>query len=115
MLQIGRERKVDAILHCGDLFHDNKPSRNTLFKTIELLRKNCIGNDECMIEYLSDARVDFDSQYDSVNFQDPNFKHLTAVFASTGITMIQLERDIYLHGIFWQPLDLSIILVVHQK
>lgn len=84
MLQIGRERKVDAILHCGDLFHDNKPSRNTLFKTIELLRKNCIGNDDCMIEYLSDARIDFDSQYDSVNFQDPNFNISLPVFAIHG-------------------------------
>lgn len=84
MLQIGQRHKVDAVLHCGDLFHDNKPSRNTLFKTIELLRKNCIGNDECMIEYLSDARVDFDPQYDSVNFQDPNFNISLPVFAIHG-------------------------------
>lgn len=30
--------KVDFILHGGDFFHDNKPSRRTLFRTMELLR-----------------------------------------------------------------------------
>jgi len=33
------------ILLGGDLFHDNKPSRNCLFRTMDLLRKYTQGDD----------------------------------------------------------------------
>ena len=84
LLQIGKERQVDAILHCGDLFHDNKPSRKTLFKTIELIRKYCTGDNECLLEYLSDPLVDFGVNYDAVNFQDPNYNISIPFFAIHG-------------------------------
>jgi double-strand break repair protein MRE11 len=35
--------QVDFLLLGGDLFHENKPSRNTLHKTMVLIRKYCFG------------------------------------------------------------------------
>jgi len=47
------------ILLGGDLFHENKPSRKTLFYTMELLRKYCMGDKPCQIELLSDRKTNF--------------------------------------------------------
>ena len=47
------------ILFGGDLFHENKPSRRAVHKTISLLRKYCLGDKECHLEFLSDPNVNF--------------------------------------------------------
>ena len=44
--------KVDFLLLGGDLFDANKPSRNTLNKTIELLNKYCLGTGDIHFTYL---------------------------------------------------------------
>ncbi|KAM0688343.1 meiotic recombination [Conglomerata obtusa] len=49
-LQVARESKADLIIQGGDLFHDNSPSRNTLIKTISLLKKYTLGNREINFE-----------------------------------------------------------------
>ena len=36
--------QVDMILLGGDLFHDNKPSRSTLFRTMGILKKYVMGD-----------------------------------------------------------------------
>ena len=36
--QVGKITFIDFILLGGDLFHDNQPSRKTMFETINLLR-----------------------------------------------------------------------------
>jgi double-strand break repair protein MRE11 len=82
LLQIARSQQVDAILHCGDLFHENKPSRKTMFTTIELLRRYCLGDSPCSLEYLSDAKQDFG--YPCVNFQDPDINIAIPIFAIHG-------------------------------
>ena len=41
------------------MFHDNKPSRQALYKTIELLRMYCMGNEPVKFEVVSDQRVNF--------------------------------------------------------
>ena len=38
----------------GDLFHKNKPSRRSMFKCINLLRKYSLGNKPCEFEFLGD-------------------------------------------------------------
>ena len=51
--------QVDFILLGGDLFHDNKPSRQVLTRTMELLRHYCMGERPCPIEFRSDQAVNF--------------------------------------------------------
>ena len=47
------------ILLGGDLFHENKPSRQIMHKCLTLLRKYCLGDDPVTIEILSDQRINF--------------------------------------------------------
>lgn len=51
--------QVDLLLLGGDLFHDNKPSRPTLVKTVNLLMKYCLGDDPIQFRILSDAADNF--------------------------------------------------------
>ena len=51
--------QVDFILLGGDLFHDNKPSRQVLTRTMELLRHYCMGERPCPIEFRSDQASNF--------------------------------------------------------
>jgi len=46
VLQIGVSNNVDLILQVGDLFHDNRPSRYCINRTINIIRKNIV--DECI-------------------------------------------------------------------
>jgi double-strand break repair protein MRE11 len=62
ILQLARQHDVDGILLGGDLFHENKPSRLTLHRTMELLRLYCLGDRPCQLELLSDPSVNFPSK-----------------------------------------------------
>lgn len=46
--------QVDFILLAGDLFHENKPSRESIYRTTALLRKYTMGDRPVQIELLSD-------------------------------------------------------------
>ena len=60
--------QVDLILLGGDLFHDNKPSRQVLHHTMELLRHYCLGERPCPIEFRSDQAINFQhSRYDTTS------------------------------------------------
>eukprot|EP00200_Dunaliella_tertiolecta_P007772 CAMPEP_0202389858 /NCGR_PEP_ID=MMETSP1127-20130417/85364_1 /ASSEMBLY_ACC=CAM_ASM_000462 /TAXON_ID=3047 /ORGANISM="Dunaliella tertiolecta, Strain CCMP1320" /LENGTH=84 /DNA_ID=CAMNT_0048991779 /DNA_START=12 /DNA_END=263 /DNA_ORIENTATION=+ len=41
VLQQALEMNVDLVLLGGDLFHENKPSRSTLVRTIDIIKKYC--------------------------------------------------------------------------
>jgi len=45
---------VDFLLLAGDLFHENKPSRESLYQTIALLREYTLGDRPVQVELLSD-------------------------------------------------------------
>jgi double-strand break repair protein MRE11 len=51
------------VLLGGDLFHDNKPSRKSLFRCIELLRRYCMGDNPVKIQILSDQALNFHTSY----------------------------------------------------
>lgn len=69
-LEIGKQHKCDFVLHGGDLFEHNKPSKNTMVKTIDLLRKYTMGAKRIGFQVVSDQSKNFVSG--SVNFEDPN-------------------------------------------
>lgn len=49
----------------GDLFHENKPSRSTLVKTIEILRRYCLSDRPVQFEVVSDQSVNFGNKYET--------------------------------------------------
>ena len=58
------------VLLAGDLFHDNKPSRRTLHKTMEILRRYCMGPDPVQFQIVSDQRSNFRGLGGTVNYED---------------------------------------------
>ncbi|KAK9752639.1 meiotic recombination [Basidiobolus ranarum] len=84
ILKLARREEVDFILLGGDLFHENKPSRKTLYQTMALLREYCMGDKPCKMEYLSDQSVNFPDRFASVNYQDPNYNVSIPVFSIHG-------------------------------
>ncbi len=59
VLQMAVEQNVDFLLLGGDLFHDNKPSRATLVKTMQLFTKYCLGDRLIPFRVLSDQAANF--------------------------------------------------------
>ena len=59
MLEAAKENKVDFVLLGGDLFHENKPSRATLCKTVDILRKYAFGESPITFEIISDQAINF--------------------------------------------------------
>lgn len=51
--------QVDFVLLGGDLFHENKPSRTTLVKAIEILRRYCLNDQPVQFQVVSDQTVNF--------------------------------------------------------
>lgn len=45
ILRTASSERVDLILQGGDLFHDNRPSRNCLNRAVGLLKRYCIGSE----------------------------------------------------------------------
>ncbi|KAJ3190528.1 Double-strand break repair protein mre11a, partial [Irineochytrium annulatum] len=84
ILQIATEREVDFILLGGDLFHDNKPSRKCMHRTMYLLRKYCMGSRPCAFDFLSAQDEVFKDSFHTVNYQDPNYNVSLPVFSIHG-------------------------------
>lgn len=63
ILKHAQKNKVDFILHGGDLFHDNKPSRRALHRVTELLRKYTLGPTAPKFKIISDQSVNFHGSY----------------------------------------------------
>lgn len=58
----------------GDLFHDNRPSRRCLHRTMEILRKYALGPDPVRVQTLAGT----------FNFQDPNYAVHLPIFSIHG-------------------------------
>lgn len=59
----GTASQVDIVLLGGDLFHDNKPSRTTLVRAMEILSKYCLKPKPIAFKVLSDEAKAFVSGY----------------------------------------------------
>ncbi|KAI1210686.1 DNA repair exonuclease [Annulohypoxylon truncatum] len=84
IMNLARTEDVDMVLLAGDLFHDNKPSRKALYKVMRSLRKNCLGNKPCELQFLSDATEVFDGGLGHVNYEDPDINISIPVFSIHG-------------------------------
>ncbi|KAK5802053.1 Mre11 DNA-binding presumed domain-containing protein [Linnemannia elongata] len=84
ILKLAAESEVDMILLGGDLFHDNKPSRKTLYNTTRLLKQYCLGDKPISLEFLSDPADNFPEGIENVNYMDANLNIAIPVFSIHG-------------------------------
>ena len=101
---LAKEQDVDMVLLAGDLFHDNKPSRKSMYQVMRSLRMNCYGERPCELEMLSDGSENFPGYadggisasirimkanlqvraFDHVNYEDPDINVAIPVFSIHG-------------------------------
>lgn len=84
ILQKALEHRVDFVLLAGDLFHDNKPSRRTMHRTMQILRKYCMGSGAVRFQVISDQHINFKANHGCVNYEDPNYSVQLPVFTIHG-------------------------------
>ena len=84
IMELARSREVDMVLLAGDLFHENKPSRKSLYNVMRSLRLNCFGAKPCEVEILSDGSQAFDRTFDYANYEDPDINVSIPVFSIHG-------------------------------
>ncbi|KDQ12534.1 hypothetical protein BOTBODRAFT_34499 [Botryobasidium botryosum FD-172 SS1] len=86
VLKLAVKLKVDMILLGGDLFHENRPSRECLYRTIALLREYTFGDRPIEIELLSDPNEGkaHGFSFPAVNYEDPNLNVSIPVFSIHG-------------------------------
>jgi double-strand break repair protein MRE11 len=81
---LAKERDVDMVLLAGDLFHENKPSRKSMYQVMRSLRMNCLGDKPCELELLSDASENFQGAFNHVNYEDVDINVAIPVFSIHG-------------------------------
>ncbi|XP_023535065.1 double-strand break repair protein MRE11 isoform X1 [Cucurbita pepo subsp. pepo] len=81
---IAEQKQVDFLLLGGDLFHENKPSRSTLVKAIEILRHHCLNDKPVHFQVVSDQTINFPNTFGHVNYEDPHFNVGLPVFSIHG-------------------------------
>lgn len=86
ILQLAVKHDVDFILLAGDLFHENRPSRDCLYQVIGLLRQYTMGDKPIQVELLSDPNEGKAASYEfpAVNYEDPNLNVAIPVFSIHG-------------------------------
>ena len=89
---LARDKDVDMVLLAGDLFHDNKPSRKSMFNVMRSLRMNCYGERPCELELLSDSSEIFQGY---IHLLLHGRQACTADEDSQGIRPCQLRRSRY--------------------
>ncbi|KAI3804796.1 hypothetical protein L1987_26607 [Smallanthus sonchifolius] len=81
---LAEQKNVDFVLLGGDLFHENKPSRMTLVKTIEILRRYSLNDKPVQFQVVSDQTINFANVFGHVNYEDPHFNVGLPVFSIHG-------------------------------
>ena len=75
-LKNAKDKKCDFVIHAGDMFHENKPSRQTMHNTMNIFRKYCFGEDPVYFNILNkdeEGSTDiFKSNGGMPNFQNPH-------------------------------------------
>ena len=102
VLQVAQEQDADLVLLGGDLFHENKPSRATLVRTMDILARACLNDRPVQFQVLSDPATTVEGGYDMqtrillvksnvaalvfrrINFESPNHNIGLPVFTIHG-------------------------------
>lgn len=85
VLEIAKAEDVDMILLAGDLFHENKPSRQSMYQAMRSLRLNCLGDKPCELEVLGDQSVATeDTAVMHINYEDADINVAIPVFSIHG-------------------------------
>lgn len=86
VLQLAVKYDVDMVLLAGDLFHENRPSRETLYQTIALLREHVMGDKPVEIQLMSspDEGGANNGAFPGINYEDPNLNVGIPVFSIHG-------------------------------
>ena len=56
VLYLARRYRCDMVLLAGDLFHENRPSRRTLYKTMDILRRYTMGDNPVQVQILGNPQ-----------------------------------------------------------
>ena len=83
ILQMGRDQEVDFVLLGGDLFHDNRPTRNAEHQCMKILKKYVLGDRPVGVELLSDPEMNFahcDPNHREVNYMNSNLNIALPIF-----------------------------------
>ena len=59
IFEIAAQQNADLVLLGGDLFHDNKPSRQTIVKAMDILTRHCLNDRPIAFQILSDKKQNF--------------------------------------------------------
>uniref|UniRef100_A0A1I8AWQ2 Double-strand break repair protein n=1 Tax=Steinernema glaseri TaxID=37863 RepID=A0A1I8AWQ2_9BILA len=79
------ETDVDFVLLAGDLFHENNPTREVFMGVSRKLRQHCLSDRPVAFEFVSDPSRNFaSSNFDRVNYEDPNLNVGMPVFSIHG-------------------------------
>uniref|UniRef100_A0A7S4MXX5 Mre11 DNA-binding domain-containing protein n=1 Tax=Odontella aurita TaxID=265563 RepID=A0A7S4MXX5_9STRA len=84
VLALAKRHKCDMLLLAGDLFHDNKPSRRTLHKTMEIIRRYCMGPQPVQFQIVSDQAENFRGPTNTVNYEDEHYSIDLPIFSIHG-------------------------------
>ncbi|KAF8437437.1 Metallo-dependent phosphatase-like protein [Terfezia claveryi] len=84
VMALAKKHDVDMILLSGDLFHENKPSRKSMYQVMRSLRMNCYGEKPCELQILSDTSTNFQGTFNHANYEDPDINVAIPVFSIHG-------------------------------
>ncbi|KAF8839702.1 DNA repair exonuclease [Paxillus ammoniavirescens] len=86
ILQLAVKHDVDFILLAGDLFHENRPSRDCLYQVMALLREYTMSDKPVQVELLSDPKEGKAEGYNfpAINYEDPHLNVGIPVFSIHG-------------------------------
>ena len=80
----GKKRHVDMVIHAGDMFHDNKPSRRTMHSALQIFREQCLGDDPVYIQCANKQEEVFKTNQGRINYEDPYHSVSLPYFAIHG-------------------------------
>lgn len=83
-MKLAKSHDVDMVLLAGDLFHENKPSRKSVYHVMRSLRENCYNDRPCSLELLSDAQENFGGAFPHANYEDMDINVGIPVFSIHG-------------------------------